>query len=116
MAVVMKKLQENGFLEDLHNDCPICEAEPDDYDKSKSCMQEIMNQGMIQFTKSKIGEEVFAVEPITIIYRKKQIKVPVQKIQPINIYVPGPFPYKSTKFVPWTYDTTTYVGGINTDL
>lgn len=83
---------------------------PDNYDKMKGYVQELMNQGVIQFTKSKIIEEVSIIEPITIIYRKKQIEVPMNKIQPINIFIPGPFPYRSIKVMPWRYDTTAYVG------
>lgn len=29
---------------------------------------------------------------------------------PIVFYVPAPFPYTDTMFVPWNYTTTTYVG------
>lgn len=70
-----------------------------------------MNQGVIQLTNSKIVEEVFVIEPISLIYRKKKIEVPVKKIKPINICVHEPFPYQSTKVVPWRYNTTPYVGG-----
>lgn len=56
-------------------------------------------------------EEIFVIESITIIYRKKKIEAPPVRIQPIHICVPGPFPYQSTKAVPWRYDTTTYIGG-----
>lgn len=111
MTVVMKKLQEYGFLEVIRNDCSVCEAEPNDCDKLKSYVQEITNQWVIQFTKSKIVEEVSVIEPITTIYRKKQIKVPVKKIQPINICFSGPFSYQSNKVVPLRYDSTAYIGG-----
>lgn len=70
-----------------------------------------MNQGVIQFIKSKIIEEISIIDPTTIIYIKKQIEVPMKKVQPINIFIPGSFPYQSTKVIPWRYDTTAYVGG-----
>lgn len=53
---------------------------------------------------------MYVIEPITIIYRKKKIEVPVKNIQTINICIHGSFPYQSTKVVPWRYDTIAYVG------
>lgn len=29
---------------------------------------------------------------------------------PIVFHVPAPFPFESTKYVPWNYDSTSYVG------
>lgn len=54
VEVIAKKLQEHDFLEDLHDDCLICETEPDDCNKLKSYVQELMNQWVIQFTNSNI--------------------------------------------------------------
>lgn len=70
-----------------------------------------MNQWVIQFTKAKATEEVSTIGSFTIIYKKKQVEVLVKKIQPIDICIPGSFPYHSTKVVLWRYDTTTYMGG-----
>lgn len=69
MRVVLRKLQEHGFLEGLHDGCTICET--DEYIKLKSCMQDLIYQGVIQFTKAKVVEEVSTIELFTIIYRKK---------------------------------------------
>lgn len=111
MTIALRKLQEHGFLKGLYDGCTVCETEPDEYVEIKSCMQDLINQGVIQFIKAKVSKEVSTIEPFTIIYRKKQVEVPIKKIQPINICVPGPFPYQSTKAVPWRYDTTDYAGG-----
>lgn len=35
MMIVMKKLQDHGFLRDLYNNCRVCEMELDKYDKLK---------------------------------------------------------------------------------
>lgn len=74
MTVVVKKLQEHGFLEYLHNDCPICKEESDDCDKLKTCMQELMNQGVIQFTNSKIIEEVFILSLLPSTIKRSKLK------------------------------------------
>ncbi|XP_050914130.1 uncharacterized protein LOC127128803 [Lathyrus oleraceus] len=70
-----------------------------------------MDQGLIQFSKSKAGEEVAIIEPITIVYRKKKVEAPPKRIKPIHFRVLTPFPYQNTKAVPWNYETTTYLGG-----
>lgn len=112
MMVVMKKFQEHDILKDLHNDCCICEVEPDQCNELKSCVQSLMSQGVIHFSKEKVSEEISTIEPITIVYRKKQIEVPMKKsLQPISICVPRLFPFQSTKVMPWRYDTNAYMRG-----
>lgn len=70
-----------------------------------------MDQGLIQFSKSKAVEEVAVIKPITIVYRKKKVEAPPKRIQPIQFRVPNPFPYQNTKVVPWNYEITTYLDG-----
>ncbi|XP_050877108.1 uncharacterized protein LOC127080861 [Lathyrus oleraceus] len=89
MSVVLQRLEQFGFLEGVHDDCAVCEFDPDNCDKLRDCVQELMDQGLIQFSKSKAAKEVVVIEPIMIVYRKK----------------------KNTKAVPWNYETTTYLGG-----
>ncbi|XP_050893526.1 uncharacterized protein LOC127100414 [Lathyrus oleraceus] len=77
----------------------------------KGCVQELMDQGLIQFSKPQAAEEVTVIEPIIIVYRKKKVEAPPKRIQPIHFRVPTPFPYQNTKAVPWNYETTTYLVG-----
>lgn len=70
-----------------------------------------MNQGLVQFSKSKSAEKIAAIESITIVYRKKKFEAPPKRIHPIHFRVSSPFLYQNTKAVPWNYETTTYVGG-----
>lgn len=111
MSVVMENLNEHGFLEGIHDNCVVCDSDPDSCDDLKGCVHNLMNRGMMQFSRSKVVEEISVIEPITIIYIKKKAEAPPKRIHPIYIYVPGPFPYQDTKTLPWRYDTTSYVGG-----
>ncbi|XP_050919781.1 uncharacterized protein LOC127137354 [Lathyrus oleraceus] len=92
-SVVLRKLEEFGFLEGVHNDCSVCESDPDGCEQLRECVQELMNQGLVQFSKSKAAEEVAVIEPITIVYRKKKVEAPPKRIQPIHFRVLTPFPY-----------------------
>jgi hypothetical protein len=40
-----------------------------------------------------------------------EIEVPCHKKEPLVIQIPAPFPYESTKAVPWNYSTSAYVQG-----
>lgn len=109
MSVVLQKLEQFRFLEEVHDDCTICEFDPDSCEQLKGCAQALMDQWLIQFSKGQSGEEVAAIEPITIVYKKKKVEAPPRRIQPIHFRVPTPFLYQNTKAVPWNYETTTYL-------
>lgn len=87
MSVVLKKLEQFGFLVDIHEYCIVCESDPDSCDKLKGCVQELMNQGLIQFTRFKVVEEIVVIKPITIMYRKKKVDAPSKRIHPIHFCV-----------------------------
>ncbi|XP_050889356.1 uncharacterized protein LOC127094579 [Lathyrus oleraceus] len=111
MSVVVQKLEQFGFLEEVHEDCTVCECDPDSCEQLKGCVQALMDQGLIQFFKAQVEKEVAIIEPITIVYRKKKVEAPPKRIHLIHFRVPTPFPYQNTKAVPWNYKTTTYFGG-----
>ncbi|XP_050899608.1 uncharacterized protein LOC127106344 [Lathyrus oleraceus] len=111
MSVVLQKLEQFGFLEEVHEDCTLCEFDPDSCEQLKGCVHALMDQGLIQFSRAQAAEEVEEIEPITIIYRKKKVEAPPKRTQPIYFRVPTPFPYQNTKAVPWNYKTTMYLGG-----
>ena len=52
MSVVLQKLEQFGFLEGVYDDCIVCEFDPDNRDQLRGCMQELMDHGLIQFSKS----------------------------------------------------------------
>lgn len=47
MSVVLKKIKQFGFLVGIHEDCFVCEFDPDNCNILKGCVQELMNQGLI---------------------------------------------------------------------
>lgn len=75
------------------------------------CVQELMNQGILQFSRSRAMGKVSMIETIEIVYRKKKGEAPIKKIQPIVFHVPSLFPYHNFKVVPWRYNAKISVGG-----
>lgn len=72
-----------------------------------------MNQGVLQVSSLVRRDEVAVIEPffnlpdpVEITYRRKDIVQPVNHPSPVVICMPSPFPYESTKVVPWKYDIT----------
>lgn len=51
-----------------------------------------------------------------ILYCKEGNKQVISGVQPIFIQIPLPFPYKSTKVVPWDYNVATHVNGSRENL
>ncbi len=50
-----------------------------------------------------------APKPVEILYEKRDVNSLMNQRQPVVICVPSPFPYKSSKAVPWNYDVTAFV-------
>lgn len=80
MLVVMKKLEEHSFLEGVHDNYVVRESDPDYCNVLKGCVQNLMNQGMMQFSRSRVVKEIYVMEQITIVSRKKKIKAPPKRI------------------------------------
>lgn len=38
MSVMLQRLEQFGFLEGVHNDCTVCEFDPDNCDKLRGCV------------------------------------------------------------------------------
>ncbi|KAI5381705.1 hypothetical protein KIW84_UN0507 [Lathyrus oleraceus] len=49
-------------------------------------------------------------KPLVVPYQRNVGLEPVNKIEPMVIYVPAPFSFDSTKAVPWNYEPVPYVG------
>ncbi|XP_050909780.1 uncharacterized protein LOC127123622 [Lathyrus oleraceus] len=111
LSLVLKRLEQFGFLAGINDDCAVCEGDPDNCDELRGCVQELMDKGLIQFSRSKAVEKVAVIEPITIVYRKKKVEDPPKRIQPIHLCISSLFPYQNIKAVPWNYETTAYLGG-----
>lgn len=104
-------MQKHSALTGVHNNCELCKTGPKRCEELKDCVQELMDQGILQFSRDKVLEEVSVIEPIEIVYRKKQVEVPIKKVQPIVLHVPSPFPYQNSKDLPWRYNAIVSVGG-----
>ncbi|XP_050909293.1 uncharacterized protein LOC127123077 [Lathyrus oleraceus] len=78
----------------------VCEFDPDNCEQLKGCVQELMDEGLMHFSKSQAAEELVVIEPITIVYRKKKVEAPPRRIQMIDFRVQTLFPYQNTKAVP----------------
>lgn len=143
MSRICERLIRYEVFEELHDDCNICRSNPDKCEKMKTCLQQMMNQGLIQIGYSKKIEDVSTIESqghltFEIPYQRGEahtsfwILVPLSFQTPIQIPVPmafqipvqmsaksedpivfhvlAPFPYTDTKFIPWNYTATSYVG------
>ncbi|XP_050877822.1 uncharacterized protein LOC127081624 [Lathyrus oleraceus] len=71
------RLVEAGLVSACHKDCEECAIHPEGCEMS-----------------------------LEITYRRKDIVQPINHLSPVVICMPSPFPYESTKSVPWKYDIT----------
>ncbi|XP_050889350.1 uncharacterized protein LOC127094573 [Lathyrus oleraceus] len=89
MSFVLKRLEQFGFLAGIHDDCAVCEYDPDNCDELRGCIQELMDQGLIQFSKSNAVEEVANTKAIpwnyvtTAYLGRKEFRIPNTEI--VNI-------------------------------
>ena len=96
----------------MHADCIECEENPHHCARMKECLQELMDQGLVQIGYSQRKGMVAMMEPhehekfmkpIEIIYQRAE-----EKLQPLVIQTPAPFPFTSTKTTPWIYNTSAF--------
>lgn len=64
-------MQKQGVLAGVHNNCEVCKMESGRCEKLKDCVQELMNQSVLQFSMDRTLGEFFFIEPIEIVYHKK---------------------------------------------
>lgn len=73
-------MQRHDVLVGMQDDCEAWKTELDICEKLKDCIQELMNQGILQFSRDITLGDVFVMELIEIFYRKKQIEAPMQEV------------------------------------
>lgn len=120
LTVVHARLMEAELMNGVHDNCVVCSSNPDQCGEFKICLQRLMDQRVIQFTRAKIDEDVAVIVPIfdqerlpkpfVVPYQRNVDLEPVKKIEPMVIHVPAPFSFDSTKAVPWNYEPVVYVG------
>ncbi|XP_050895562.1 uncharacterized protein LOC127102203 [Lathyrus oleraceus] len=120
LTVVHARLIEAELMNGVHDNCVVGSSNPDQCGEFKVCLQCLMDQRVIQFTRAKIDEDVAMIVPVfdqerlpkpfVVPYQRNVDLEPVKKIEPMVIYVPAPFSFDSTKEVPWNYEPVVYVG------
>ncbi|XP_050909131.1 uncharacterized protein LOC127122899 [Lathyrus oleraceus] len=118
--MVHARLLEAKLMKGMHANCAMCSSNLDQCGEFKICLQCLMDQEVIQFTRAKINEDVVVIVPVfdqerlpkpfVVPYQRNIDLEPVKKIKPMVIYVPTPFLFDSTKAVPWNYEPVVYVG------
>lgn len=96
-ASISMSMHNYSALACVHYNCKVCKTEPERCEELKDCVEELKNQGIFQFSRDKVLGEVSIFEPIEIVYRKKQVKALITKVQPIVFHVPSHFPYHNSK-------------------
>lgn len=64
-------MQRHCALVGVHDSCEMRKTGLKRYEELKDCVQELMDQGVLQFSRDGALREVLVIEPIEIIYHKK---------------------------------------------
>lgn len=103
IVVIGEQLRKDGMILTEHVDDEICISTSENNESLKSCMQELINQAVIQIGwLSKKEEEVTVLE---IPYPTLKVQIPVI---PLVIQVHSPFLYKIMKAIHWVYEPKKY--------
>lgn len=107
-------------MKEVHDKCVVCSSNPDQCVEFKICLQCLMDQRVIQFTRVKIDDNVDVIvpvfdqerlpKPLVVPYHRSTNLTLVKKIKPMVIHVPALFSFNSTKVVPWNCDPAVYMG------
>lgn len=107
------RLVEVGLVSACHKDCEECTIHPGGCEMVRKDVQDLMNQGVLHVSSLVRRDEVAVIEPffnlpepVEITYQRKDIVQSVNHPSLVVICMPSPFPYESTKAVPWKYDIT----------
>jgi hypothetical protein len=115
LSLIKEVLLSFDQFSSMHANCVECEENPNHCAKMKSCLQELMDQGLVQVGYSRRNDMVAMMEPhghekfikpIEIIYQR-----PEAKLQPLVIQTPAPFPFTDIKTTPWIYSTSASIQG-----
>lgn len=64
--IISKSMQKHSAPAGVHDNCEVCKNEPKRCEELKDYIQELMDQGILQFSRDKVSEEVLVIEPIEI--------------------------------------------------
>jgi hypothetical protein len=120
LLMIHAKLAKCDLIKKTHDNCEECALSPKGCQVVKEQVQELMNQGILQISRARKIEDVLVVEPhfennkevlkpVEVLYQKRDAQPLINQKHPVVVFVPSPFPYKSSKAVPWNYDATAFV-------
>ncbi|XP_050890018.1 uncharacterized protein LOC127095358 [Lathyrus oleraceus] len=113
LAAFHARLVEAGLVNVDHDNCEECATYPKGCQVVRDNIQDLMDKGVLQISSAVKNEDVLVIEPCFNLPEPVEIPyysggvVPVNsKPSPVEICMPTPFPYESTKVVPWKYEIT----------
>ncbi|XP_050877865.1 uncharacterized protein LOC127081679 [Lathyrus oleraceus] len=114
LAAFHARLVEAGLINVSHEDCEEYATYSRGCQVVQHNIQDFMNKGVLHISNVTKNEDVLAIEPCFNLPKPYEIPYyssgvfPTNSHQsPVEICMPTPFPYESTKVVPWKYEITT---------
>ncbi|XP_050874912.1 uncharacterized protein LOC127078508 [Lathyrus oleraceus] len=83
LTVVHARLMEVEYMNGVHDNCVVCSSNPDQCGEFKICLQRLMDQQVIQFTRTKIDEDVAVIVPV---FDQERLPKPFVNYEPV-VYV-----------------------------
>ncbi|XP_050877528.1 uncharacterized protein LOC127081300 [Lathyrus oleraceus] len=113
LAAFHARLVEAGLVNVDHNNCEECATHPKGCQVVRDNIQNLMDEGVLQISSAVKNEDVLVIEPcfnlpepVEIPYYSRRVALENSHSLPVEICMPAPFPYESTKVVPWKYEIT----------
>ncbi|XP_050895830.1 uncharacterized protein LOC127102504 [Lathyrus oleraceus] len=107
------RLVEAGLINVNHENCEECATHPKGCQMVRDNIQGLMDEGMLQISSVVKNEDVLVIEPcfnlpepVEIPYYSRRVTLENSHPSPFEICMPAPFPYESTRAVPWKYEIT----------
>ncbi|XP_050890237.1 uncharacterized protein LOC127095610, partial [Lathyrus oleraceus] len=104
------------LIDTCHDSCEECAIQPKGCKVVRNDIQSLMNQGVLQISGPAINEEISVIEPVfnipepfEVTYHRRDVVHP----SPVVVCMPTPFPFESTKAVPWKYGITVVDGVVD---
>lgn len=119
LKIIFSELYKAGMIEGGGHEEDTCCLHPganhhiEECTQANKILQKLMDMNWVQvgYIKEKVAaiqskweEDMATPKPVVIHFTKSAPPSTLQGATPITIPIPGPFPYKDTKAVPWKYD------------
>ncbi|XP_050890186.1 uncharacterized protein LOC127095556 [Lathyrus oleraceus] len=113
LAAFHARLVEAGLINVNHDKCEECATHQRGCQMVRDNIQNLMDKGVLQISSVAKNKDVLVIEPffnlpepVEIPYDSGGVVPTNSHSSPVEICVPAPFPYESTKFMPWKYEIT----------